>query len=285
MTSSSRHGPRSTITGEMDDEAARTEEWRSMLTGENDTLKRLRRYWKLLPSSPRCKVCAAPFRGPGKLATSIIMHGQSKLNPMLCGMCFGKLRQEPGGAEVEVSVLFADVRGSTGLAEKTTSAEFRALLQRFYSIAGSAIERNGGVVDKFLGDGIMALFIPVVAGERHAARAITAGQELLEETERSELAAKGVRVGVGVQTGTAFVGVLGIDEKLDFTALGDTVNVAARLGSVAGPGELLVSRTAWEAAALPLDEAARREIEISGREGLLEVVVDRPGMAVASTAA
>jgi len=131
----------------------------------------------------------------------------------------------------------------------------------------------------------MALFIPVVAGERHAARAITAGQELLEETERSELAAKGVRVGVGVQTGTAFVGVLGIDEKLDFTALGDTVNVAARLGSVAGPGELLVSRTAWEAAALPLDEAARREIEISGREGLLEVVVDRPGMAVASTAA
>jgi hypothetical protein len=65
----------------MDDEAARTEEWRSMLTGENDTLKRLRRYWKLLPSSPRCKVCAAPFRGPGKLATSIIMHGQSKLNP------------------------------------------------------------------------------------------------------------------------------------------------------------------------------------------------------------
>jgi len=269
----------------MDDEAARTEEWRSMLTGENDTPKRLRRYWKLLPSSPRCKVCAAPFRGPGKLATSIIMHGQSKLNPMLCGMCFGKLRQAPGGAEVEVSVLFADVRGSTGLAEKTTSAEFRALLQRFYSIAGSAIERNGGVVDKFLGDGIMALFIPVVAGERHAARAITAGQELLEETERSELAAKGVRVGVGVQTGTAFVGVLGIDEKLDFTALGDTVNVAARLGSVAGPGELLVSRTAWEAEALPLDEAARREIEISGREGLLEVVVDRPGMAVASTAA
>ena len=61
--------------------------------------------------------------------------------------------------------------------------------------------------------------------------------------------------------------------------------VAARLGSVAGPGELLVSRTAWEAAALPLDEAARREIEISGRDGLLEVVVDRPGMAVAPTAA
>ena len=184
MTSSSRHGPRSTITGEMDDEAARTEEWRSMLTGENDTLTRLRRYWKLLPSSPRCKVCAAPFHGPGKLATSIILHGQSKLNPMLCG-----------------------------------------------------------------------------------------------------ITAKGVRVGVGVQTGTAFVGVLGIDEKLDFTALGDTVNVAARLGSMAGPGELLVSRTAWEAAALPLDEAARREIEISGREGLLEVVVDRPGLAVATTAA
>jgi adenylate cyclase len=268
----------------MDDEATRTEEWRSVLTGENDTLRRMRRYWRLIPSSPRCKVCAAPFHGPGRLATSFFMHGQSRLNPMLCGMCFGKLRQVPGGADVEITVLFADVRGSTGLAEKTSSAEFRALLQRFYSIAGSAIERNGGIIDKFLGDGIMALFIPVITGENHAARAIKAGQELLEETERSDLPEKGVRVGAGLQTGTAFVGVLGLDEKLDFTALGDTVNVAARLGSVAGPGELLVSRTAWETAALPVDESARREIEISGREALLEVVVDRPGMAVASTA-
>jgi class 3 adenylate cyclase len=78
---------------------------------------------------------------------------------------------------------------------------------------------------------------------------------------------------------------MGADEKLDFTALGDTVNVAARLGSVAGPGELLVSRMAWEAAALPLDATAQREVEIAGRDALLEVVVETPGTAVASPAA
>ena len=65
---------------------------------------------------------------------------------------------------------------------------------------------------------------------------------MLDEAERSDLAASGVRIGVGLHTGTAFVGVLGTDDKLDFSALGDTVNVAARLGSIAGPGELVVSR-------------------------------------------
>jgi len=256
-----------------DDDAVRTEAWRSILMGEDATLRRLRRWWRLLPSSPRCKVCAAPFHGPGKLATSIIMHGQSKLNPMMCGMCFRELGKFPGGAEVEISVLFADVRGSTGIAERTTSTEFRRLLQRFYMITAGAVDRNDGVVDKFLGDGVMALFIPVLAGENHAARAINAAQEALEEIERSELPGNAVRAGIGVQTGPAFVGVLGADEKLDFSALGDTVNVAARLGGVAGPGELLVSQATWETAGLSLAGTSTRAVDIAGREAKLDVVV------------
>jgi adenylate cyclase len=267
-----------------DAEAIRTEEWRSILTGENATLRKLRRWWQLLPSSPRCKVCAAPFHGPGKLATSIIMHGQSRVNPLLCGMCFRSLAKQPGGAEVEISVLFADVRGSTGIAEKTTSAEFRRLLQRFYMLSATAVDANGGIVDKFLGDGVMALFIPVIAGENHPGRAIKAAQVILDELERSELPARGVRAGVGVQTGTAFVGVLGSDDKLDFSALGDTVNVAARLGSVAGAGELVVSRAAWESAGLPVDGTESRAIDIAGREAKLDVVVSRYPRVTASAA-
>ena len=259
--------------GPSDDEAVRSEEWRSILTGEDATLRKLRRWWRLLPSSPRCKVCAAPFHGPGKLATSIIMHGQSKLNPMMCGMCFRELGKFPGGAEVDISVLFADVRGSTGIAEQTTSTEFRRLLQRFYMIVAGAVDRNDGVVDKFLGDGVMALFIPVIAGENYGARAINAAQEALDEVERSDLPTHHVRAGIGVQSGPAFVGVLGVNEKLDFSALGDTVNVAARLGSVAGPGELLVSRDTWRHAGLATDDTATRAVEIAGREGRLDVIV------------
>ena len=82
-------------------------------------------------------------------------------------------------------------------------------------------------------------------------------------------------VGVGVHTGEAFVGVVGSDKKTDFTALGDTVNIAARLGGVAGPGELLVSRTTWDRASLGTPPA-ERQIEIAGRTGSLAVVSTGP---------
>lgn len=271
-------------TAEPDEEAKRTEQWRSLLTGEDDALRKMRRWWKLVPSSPRCKVCAAPFHGPGRLATSIIMHGQSRISPLLCNLCFRSLAKMPGGAEIEISVLFADVRGSTGIAESTTSAEFRRLLQRFYGVAAGAVDRNGGVIDKFLGDGVMALFIPVIAGGNHAERAILAGRQILEEIEASDLPRHGVRIGIGLQSGTAFVGVLGAQDKLDFSALGDTVNVAARLGSVAGPGELLVSSEAWVRAGHSLDATHCREVDIAGRAAPLDVVVSQFGT-VASSAA
>ena len=92
----------------------------------------------------------------------------------MCTPCFSELRDHPGGAEIEISVLFADIRGSTGLAEKIGAVQFRHLLQHFYAVADRAIDRHGGVVDKFLGDGIMALFVPFISGDNHAAQAIAA---------------------------------------------------------------------------------------------------------------
>ena len=101
--------------------------------------------------------------------------------------------------------------------------------------------------------------------------------------DRKGLGAKGLMVGAGIHTGDAFVGVVGSDEKLDFTALGDTVNVAARLGGIAGAGELLVSRAAWDRAGLgtPPEE---REVEIAGRTGTLPIVVATSGARVEAAA-
>ena len=255
-------------------ERSTTEIWRSVLTGEDPALPALRRRFRRLPSDPRCKLCAAPFRGPGKYLTRLMMHGQSSSNPLLCNLCFGQIRKGPGGAEIEISVLFADIRGSTGIAERTSAGEFRRLVQRFYLGAAKAIHDHDGIVDKFLGDGIMALFIPVVTGERHAIRAIEAGEAVLDAVAHRDLIQGGVRVGVGVHTGEAFVGAVGAGERLDFTALGDTVNVAARLGSDAGAGELLVSTTAW-AAGGRTDAAEQRSLTVKGRTEPLEVVVLR----------
>jgi adenylate cyclase len=255
-------------------ERSTTEIWRSILTGEDPGLPALRRRFHRIPSDPRCKMCAAPFRGPGKLITRLMMHGQSSANPMLCNLCFGKIGKGPGGAEIEISVLFADIRGSTGIAERTSAGEFRRLVQRFYLGAAKAIHEHDGIVDKFLGDGIMALFIPLVTGELHAIRAIEAGEAVLRDATTRELVDGGIGVGVGVHTGVAFVGVVGDDERRDFTALGDTVNVAARLGSDAGPGELLVSSVAW-AAGGRAEAAERRALSVKGRTEPLEVVVLR----------
>ena len=249
-----------------------TDEWRRMLTASDSNLPAIRRWLGRLPSDPRCKMCATPFRGPGRVLTKVINHGPSQSNPLLCSLCFRHLRDSPGGAEVELSILFADIRGSTGIAERASAAEFRALVQQFYYRASRAINGHDGVVDKFLGDGIMALFLPVVTGGQHAARAIEAGEALLREVMDRQLIAGGVGVGVGVHTGEAFVGAVGTDDRLDFTALGDAVNVAARLGGAAGAGELLVSEAAWRAAGRS-DPGERRRQPIHGRAEPLDVVV------------
>jgi adenylate cyclase len=263
-----------------DDEQKQSELWRSLLSGEDRGLQRLRGIWRRIPSSPRCKVCAAPFSGPGGPIARALRFGRTNDNAFLCRACFGTLAKSPGGAEVEISVLFADVRGSTGLAERVAAAEFRSLLQGYYRLAAAAVDREGGIVDKFLGDGVMSLFIPVITGENHAGRAIDAGLAILAGVEADGLAAKGLLVGAGVHTGEAFVGSIGSAEKLDFTALGDTVNVAARLGSLARPRELLVSRVAWDRAGRGEPPNERQE-EIAGRSASLPVVsLATPAVAV-----
>jgi adenylate cyclase len=249
-----------------------SDEWRTMLDGTDPSLRTLRAGFLRLPSSPRCKVCAAPFGGAGGLLMRFMHHRPTRTNPLLCNPCFGSLIAHPGGAEVDISVLFADVRGSTGLAEEIGAARFRQLLQSYYAKASAAIEASDGIVDKLLGDGVMALFIPVIAGENHRLRAIEAGRRVIRAVEESDLPRSGVRVGAGIQSGSTFVGVLGSGETLDFSALGDVVNTAARLGGLAAPGELLVAADVWRSAGLSTDGVEIRQSAIAGRAAGLDTV-------------
>ena len=248
--------------------------WRALLDGSDPSMNALRKRWKRVPHGPRCKVCAAPFHGVGGFLTRVVMHGQSVVNPTMCQMCFRQLSDHPGGAEVDLSIVFADIRGSTAIAERIGPVAFREALQAFYELSARAIEARDGFVDKYLGDGVMALFVPVFTGEAHGERAVTAALDLVAAVERSSLPAAGIRVGAGVHRGPAFVGVLGTGDKLDFSALGDPVNVAARLGALAGPGEVLASRDVW-AAAGRADGGEARRVQIAGRQEPLEVVAVR----------
>jgi adenylate cyclase len=247
-----------------------------MLTGEFPPL--IRRIWGALPSPPRCKLCNAPFRGPGSVLMRALGRGPSPLNRRLCKWCLGGVYKRPGGAEVEISVLFADVRGSTALAERMPPEDFSRLMGRFYVAAAAAVDERDGIVDKFLGDGAVALFIPGFAGSDHAADAIEAARGVLEQTGHDG-PEPWLPVGAAVHTGRSFVGSVGEGDARDFTALGDTVNTTARLTGLAGAGEILVSAEAASAGGLDTTGLERRTLELRGREGSVEAWVAGPARA------
>src|SRR5207244_10055513 len=126
------------------------------------------------------------FRGFGGVLMRAIAYGPSPLNRRLCKWCIRAVQRHPGGAEIDISVLFADVRGSTGIAERMPPGEFSRLLARFYGAAAEVIDECDGIVDKFVGDGVVALFIPGFAGSDRAADWIAAAWGLLERTGSEE---------------------------------------------------------------------------------------------------
>jgi adenylate cyclase len=249
------------------------EQWRHVLTGDIPGLQRMRRVLGALPSSPRCKLCNAPFAGAGGVLMRALAFGPSPLNRRLCKWCIRSAHKHPGGAEVEISVLIADVRGSTGLAERMAPEEFSKLMARFYGAAAEAIDDGDGIVDKFVGDSAVALFIPGFAGAAHAAAAVASARALLERTGNTDGAEPWVPVGAAVHTGTSFVGTIGEGDARDFTALGDTVNAAARLNGLAGAGEILISTDAASAAGLDTSGLERRTLELRGRDRAIDAWV------------
>jgi adenylate cyclase len=165
-------------------------------------------------------------------------------------------------------MLFADLRGSTELAGGMSASAFRRLLNAFYGIASRSVEAKQGSIDKYIGDGVFALFIPGFAGQDHAARAIDAARDILDATDQPIRQTEGpmpLPVGIGVHTGMAYVGVVGQSGELtDFTALGDAVNVTERLSSVAAARELLISDRALAASGYPNGGLTRRMLDLKG---------------------
>jgi adenylate cyclase len=257
---------------------ARDEEfWRHFLEEGGDRWKGIgRRVFKRIPADPRCRMCASPFKGPGAPLMRMIGKRPSSANPNWCTSCIDFMSKHHGGAEIDGAMLFADIRGSTSLAERMPTSAYHALLDRYFTTATSAVFKHDGFIDKFVGDELVALFFPLLTGERFAARAVAAAQDLLRATGHADPGGPWVPVGAGVHAGRAWFGVVGDGSHPELTAVGDTVNVAARLASLAEAGEILVSADA--AAASDLDpRLERRMLELKGKELATEVVSVRLG--------
>ena len=257
--------------------------WRKFLTEGGDPMKDvLRLVFRHLPAEPRCRMCAAPFAGAGAPIMRMIGKRQSAGSPTICTSCFTFMEKYRGGAEIEGSMLFADIRGSTALAETMSSAEYHALLDRYYTTATKVVFDHDGYLDKFVGDELVATFFPLLSGDRHAARAVEAAQALLRAVGHADSDGPWVQIGAGVHTGLAWFGVVGEAGHAQMTAVGDAVNVAARLASAAGPGEVLVSDVA--AVAADLDPALeRRPLDLKGKSAETDVVTLRVSASEAPT--
>ena len=245
--------------------------WREFLTRGDSAERRKRLVFKRLPANPPCRLCGAPFAGVGAPAMRVIGRRRSNANPNMCQSCFTFLSTHHGGAEIECTMLFADIRGSTTLAEAMSSTDFHHVLDRFYSVASAVVFDHNGMVDKFVGDELVAMFVPLLSGEHHAAAAIDAARALLRATGHADPGGPWVPVGAGVHTAVTWFGAVGQGSHVELTVVGDAVNTTARLASVAAAGEILVTTPA--ALAAGLDPALeRRTMELKGKQAVTEVV-------------
>jgi adenylate cyclase len=251
------------------------EEWYQVLTTGENVPHHLRHLMRLLPSNPRCKMCNSPFKGWGGFLMHLMGRDQSRFNPRYCEPC--ERFEHPGGAEVVLTMLFADVRGSSVLADRMSAIEFSKLINRFYVTATDVLIKVDAMVDRLVGDEVVGLFIPGLAGQDHPRKAIDAAQSLLRQTGHGDPEGPWVPLGIGIHTGIAFVGVVGGTDNRpsDFTALGKNVNIASHLASQAGTGEMIISDEAYTASGLNLEGLEARQLAIKGQDNKIDVWVSR----------
>ncbi len=260
-------------------EASPEEQLRQFYTGEHPSLAMSRRWFGRLPSSPRCRVCYAPFGSIGGALLKRRGFTRWAKNPNICRRCIVEMGSVGvRGAEVEISMLFADVRDSTELAAGMSASAFSEQMNRFFQAATGALLEHEALVDKFVGDEVVGLFVPVIAGESHARQAVAAAQALLRGIGFDD--DPWLPVGVGIHTGPVFLGLVGEGEVNDFTAMGDNVNLTARLASAAAAGEIAVSRAAATAAGVS-GRGTTRTMTLKGVAAPTDVEVLRASTALA----
>lgn len=246
--------------------------WHDWFT--NDAFRvetQLFRIFSFLPHDPRCKICHSPFDGMGGFLMRSIGRKRSNLNPHFCNVCEDFAKSHPGGAEVEMSMLFVDVRGSTSLSEKMTAIEFQKLINRFYVGATHAVAAEDGLVEKLAGDAVAAFWGAGFAGKDYVARTVRAAQNIAQLMQKQN-----IPVGIGVHTGVAYFGAMGSSDGLvDISAIGEEVNTAARIASKAAAGEIILSEAALAQAHIDGSEFESRRLELKGISEPLSVRVLR----------
>ena len=234
-------------------------------------------------SPPQAKICKGcweqmrvpvPLRGPASIPFRAFGIRPSRMNPNTCTVCelmFTRV-MKARTITVDVSVLFADLRGYTTLSQSLPPDAVSALLDAFYDECAAAIWEYDGLLNKTLGDAVMAIFNFPIRHEDHPARAVLAGQEIQRRcearraslfAENTGLAGSELGVGIGIDSGQASFGEFGRSHR-DLTAIGTVVNTAARAQSAAGAGQILVTQAVHDRAGCAVLAGQGQEYHLKG---------------------
>ena len=234
--------------------------WRMHETGVGGVVSSVLR---VLPSSPRCSLCAAPFAGAGSRLAGPLGYRPSRKNPTVCSVCVEMA--PPGGMKMPTGVLFADLRGFTARFDGADPEQASLELRRFYRCAEDVFFPDA-VIDKLIGDEVMALYLPYLKKfdqDRVPAVMLEHARDLLRSVGYGSAGGPFVEVGIGLDFGEAFVGNIGQRALYDFTAVGDVVNTASRLQGQAAGGEIVLSERV--ATGLPTGTGTRVELTLKGK--------------------
>ena len=223
-----------------------------------------------------CKGCwqhmrlPIPIRGPFSLPLRLLGVKISRMNPNLCTICetmFTKVKRKKQ-VIIPATVLFADLRGYTTISEAATSSDVVDMLHGFYDGCASAVWERDGIVNKFIGDAVLAIFNFPIMREDHVQQAVIAALDIQQRcSQRKRLVVGGVSVGVGIgiHTGPASIGEVGMACK-DFTIIGSVVNTASRIQGTANAGEVLVSNEVYQLVADLFPNSESRVCQLKGIE-------------------
>lgn len=176
-----------------------------------------------------------------------------------------------GGERRDIAVLFVDIRGFTAMSERLAPEQVVEILNEYLNLTSQAVFRNQGTLDKFIGDATMAVFNAPVALEDYSYKAVASALDMMREAKELENCQKekygnSVQFGIGINCGPAIVGNIGSERRMDYTAIGDTVNTAARLEGSAAPGEILISQAVYETVKERIEAEPVGELELKGKQ-------------------
>jgi adenylate cyclase len=188
----------------------------------------------------------------------------------------GKLHLEKGGELREITILISDIRGFTSMSEKKEPAEIVHMLNEYFEVMVEVLFKCNGTLDKYVGDEIMALFgapVDMPDAPLHAVRCAIDMQKALREFNRTRLAEnqEPIKIGIGINTGRVITGAIGSSRTLQYTAIGDAVNTASRLCSVAKAGEIILSENTMRMVAGAVDAVTLPAVRVKGKEQELKI--------------